>query len=764
MDDIFYHHRSLVKKNHKGFKSKHATKSSLKVKNKGKVEKPTSVSRKMHSISKKDRRNQAKQVLLNKRDRALETKKLFEGRRGVARVVAVVPLCEDVSAAEVVRALLASVDVEAAVPATGTVSVSIERYKQKVQFLVLPRDFVTILDAAQVADFVVFGLSAVQEVDEYGETALRAIIGQGVSTVSAVVQHLDEVAPAKMQAEVRKSLLSYVGHFFPTEEKVFAQNQRQDCLNAMRNLCQQFPRGVQWRDARPYLLADAVAADAESGCVVVRGTVRGRAFNPDRLVHLPGYGDFAVARVVVQDDDAGDMAVDAAVLEPGADADGMDELAPPPDEAEAEYAEPGLARGVRLDDHFYLSDDDDERAAKTLDEKHRIPRGMSTYQARWIIDENSDDEFAGSSDDGSDDAMSDVAPSAAPTAMDYQTEYDGQSEMFVDLPEEEEARQLKAYRERERDDAEFPDEVEIHPDVSAKERYARYRGLKSLRTSEWDVDEADVRTPAEWGRLSRFGNYRATRNRVFKEAAAPSAAGVGARVLIYVRAPPAVAAGFGARTVYPVYGLLRHEHKKVVLNVAVTPNTEYEDPIPSKDDLIMQVGPRRYNVNPLFAEAGKTPNNVYKLERFLHQGRASIATVIAPVSFGNTPVIFLKQKPDGLRLVGAGTVLDTDHSRVLAKRIIFTGYPYKIHKRVVTVRYMFFNHDDVAWFKAVPLFTKMGRTGYVKESIGTHGYFKCTFDGPLNAQDTIAMSLYKRVWPRVAAPWQGEPELADKAW
>ena len=67
---------------------------------------------------------------------------------------------------------------------------------------------------------------------------------------------------------------------------------------------------------------------------------------------------------------------------------------------------------------------------------------------------------------------------------------------------------------------------------------------------------------------------------------------------------------------------------------------------------------------------------------------------------------------------------------------------------------MFFNAEDVRWFKALQLWTKRGRSGYIKESLGTHGYFKATFDCKIDPQDAVAVSLYKRVWPRRGRNWR----------
>src|SRR5207247_6955333 len=99
-----------------------------------------------------------------------------------------------------------------------------------------------------------------------------------------------------------------------------------------------------------------------------------------------------------------------------------------------------------------------------------------------------------------------------------------QSEMFLDSSPEDEAQQLEDYRARRRteakDDLEFPDEIELHPTTLARERFARYRGLKSFRNSTWEIEEDKAHEPEDWRRLLQVANYKRSKNQNIRDALA----------------------------------------------------------------------------------------------------------------------------------------------------------------------------------------------------------------------------------------------------
>jgi pre-rRNA-processing protein TSR1 len=725
---------------------------------------------------------------------------VFAGRDGAPRIVAIIPLCEDGDAAAAVRLLGGSLDIETEVPEEGVLRTDIDRFKQKIQYVVLKRDLMACLDAGRVADFVIFIMSPEQEVDALGELIIRSVESQGLSTLLTVVQGMDKVEPAKRRPQVLSSLKSYITHFHPEQEKVHNLDSRQDCANLLRSLCTTTPKGVRWRDERSWMIVDEVQwPENEEGHIILTGVVRGKGLKADRLVQVGDWGDYQIEKITAAplavkkrkvEEMAVDMDVENVLETPTTEQDDLADLAPEEIMVEDDIdATMSVAtqdkRGVLLDDHHYFSDDETHLPAAPK----RLPKGTSAYQSAWYLGDN----FSDSGSDYEDfDEQGDVSMDTPALPQDgvegfaprepteaAPTEY-AKSEMFLDPnPEEEaEAEQLAAFRNRKvdeaADDREFPDEIELHPNVLARERLARYRGLKSLRTSHWEESEDRAHEPEEWRRLLQVPDYKSARSQVTREALVGGVP-AGTRVHIYLRnVPSSLKSSYNPSKPLNLFSLLRHEHKRSVLNFNITLNSEYPSPIKSKEEIIMHCGPRRFVINPLFSQGGNTPNDVHKFDRYLHPGASATATFVAPLTWGSVPTLFFKRNiPEDtmaeeesnalpLTLIGTGTSLPPSSSRVIAKRIILTGHPYKIHKKLVTVRYMFFNREDVEWFKALQLWTKRGRSGFVKESLGTHGYFKATFDGKINPQDSVGVSLYKRMWPRNARAWNPAFELVKE--
>ncbi|KAJ2820750.1 ribosome biogenesis protein tsr1, partial [Coemansia sp. 'formosensis'] len=604
-----------------------------------------------------------------------------------------------------------------------------------------------------------------------------------------------ETVAAKRQGDVKKSLQSFMSHFFPDADKVYSTEAPTEALAILRMITAQVPKGVKWREVRPYMLADSVefdpsAEDPEVGRLALTGYLRGANLSANRLVHIPNFGDYQIEEIfhvpVAAEAAKGDSIEedDEPVVLDRPDAELQDSLveANEPNTLNNEQTWPEDEEMNDWSVRMQEMEEKEERIAKGQ-RTITVPKGTSSYQASWIAatqgdDNESDDGSDASSDDdedmgsGSDMGSEDEedeeeyeemvvgADGKIVSNSDNEDDDDAGSDKDEGLPSaEEEAQQLKAYlKERERqnrDDTQFPDEVDTPMEISARERFARFRGLQSFRTSPWDPYE---NLPLDYARIFQFESFKRTQQRVLRMAA-DSAAKAGMRIRVVLRAVPAqVAATYNPSRPFVAFGLMQHEHQMSVVHFTVMRSEGYSEPVRSKDPLVAHFGFRRYNIQPLFSQhsqGGSNTNGVHKFERFLKPGVVSVGTIYAPIQFGTVPVSLYLPTPatgdmDGVipTLVGTGSSLEVNPSRILAKRIILTGAPYKIHKRSAVIRYMFFSPEDVIWFKPVQLHTKHGRTGHIFESLGTHGYMKCVFDGPIKQMDTICMNLYKRVYPK----------------
>lgn len=521
---------------------------------------------------------------------------------------------------------------------------------------------------------------------------------------------------------------------------------------------------------------------------ILTGFVRGQPLSPDHLVQIGEHGPFRIERLEdvslplplsrnQQESMQLDQATDrcSSVYYPTHLQENSGQQIPAMQDVLLESS-PGPLRlpslqiqskGVQLDDHHYFSDD----SAPDVRRAVKAPQGTSAYQAAWYLDDESAEEY---DDEGPEGAHRSLEAEPLEIEMDNDPELgsltaDDQSLTFEQLsmedPQlslEEEQAQLLSYRDSRKntaaEDREYPDEIELPASAKAREQLAKYRGLKNLRSSAWDHTADQEYQPEQWDGLWSTRDVRGSL-RMAAQTDQTNCVLPGRRVRIHLKdVPAATQEMLRSESALPLFTLLPGEHRQAACNIQINLSSDCPRPIKSKEELILQCGPRRLAIQPLFSEGGRTPNDVHKFKRFLHPGQTAVATFMGLFHHGPIPCLLFLRDPETskLQLIGTGTNLPPSSERVIAKRIVLTGHPYKIHKRLVTIRYMFFNPEDVMWFKALQLWTRRGRIGYIKESLGTHGYFKATFDGKLNPLDTVAISLYKRVWPRVARAWSSE--------
>ncbi|OWK14530.1 hypothetical protein Celaphus_00000847 [Cervus elaphus hippelaphus] len=755
-------------KAHKG--GRHRGRGSAQRDGKGRLA-PKTLSKKVRKdLSRVDQRHRASQLRKQKKEAVLADKRQLGSKDGPPHQVLVVPLHDRISLPEAFR-LLQDRD-------TGTVHLN-ERGSTHSFMLLCPRlkhrwfftsarpgDLHTVLDMAKVADTILFLLDPLEGWDSTGDYCLSCLFAQGLPTYTLAVQGISSLPPKK-QVDARRKLSKAVEKRFP-EDKLLLLDTQQEAGMLLRQLSNQKQRHLAFRDRRAYLFAhaaDFVPSEENDlmGTLKISGYVRGQALNVNSVLHIIGHGDFQMKqidapvdpfplnpRVIRSSKDSGtameicssdavaDMEEDPKVLmkaDPDRQASLQTEVIPDPMEGEQTWpTEEELSEA-----HDLLKE-----SSKVV---KKVPKGTSSYQAEWILDE--DGESGGEGDEYDDiehenfmEEESQDEGSEEEEEEECETMTIGESvrdDLYDEkVDEEAEEKMLEKYKQ-ERLEEMFPDEVDTPRDVAARFRFQKYRGLKSFRTSPWDPKE---NLPRDYARIFQFQNFINTRRRIFKEIEEEvEGAEVGWYVTLHVsEVPVSVVEHFKRGTPLIAFSLLPHEQKMSVLNMVVSRHPGNTEPVKAKEELIFHCGFRRFRASPLFSQ--HTAADKHKFQRFLTADTALVVTVYAPITFPPASVLLFKQNSNGMHsLIATGHLLSVDPDRMVIKRVVLSGHPFKIFTKTAVVRYMFFNREDVLWFKPVELRTKWGRRGHIKEPLGTHGHMKCSFDGKLKSQDTVLMNL-----------------------
>ncbi|XP_019366530.1 PREDICTED: pre-rRNA-processing protein TSR1 homolog [Gavialis gangeticus] len=725
-----------------------------------------------------------------RREAVLAEKRLLGGADGPPHLVAVVPLHEGVHGLDtlhLLRSNAANLVVSEAAGAQGF-ALLCPRLRQRWRFVLAPAgDFHAVLDLAKVADTLLFVLHPDDGWDGRGENCLSCLFAQGLPSCALAVQGMADLPPKK-QTEAKKKLSKATEKRFP-EAKLFPLNTEQESLLLLRHLAAQKQRHLAFRDRRAYLLAHAAefVPSQESdlvGTLKVSGFIRGQPLNVNSLVHIVGHGDFQMSQV--------DAPPDPLCLNPrvakhlerkGQDMEIQDEsgngavqmeedvkVLMKADPSRQELLQSEVVPDPMEGEQTWPTEEELKEAEESMKERRKtvkVPKGTSKYQAAWIVDDEEDgseeDEDGDSMEE--DDLMEEEAFQDGESSEEEEEPVEEECET-VTLPEsarddqydervEEDEQVLEKYRQ-ERTDEMFPDEVDTPRDMPARVRFQKYRGLKSFRTSPWDPKE---NLPRDYARIFQFQDFSRTRKHVFRqlEKEEINGAAVGWYVTLHISSVPvSVMESFRQGKPLVLFSLLPHEQKMSLLHFLVRRHPGNVEPVKAKEELIFHCGFRRFRASPLYSQ--HTSADKHKAERFLRPDTALVVTVYAPITFPPALVLLFKQRNNGMHdLLATGSLLTVDPDRLIIKRLVLSGHPFKIFSKTAVVRYMFFNREDVLWFKPVELRTKWGRRGHIKEPLGTHGHMKCHFDGQLKSQDTVLMNLYKRIFPK----WTYDPYVPE---
>ncbi|RAL50419.1 hypothetical protein DM860_016886 [Cuscuta australis] len=676
-------------------------------------------------------------------------------------------------------------------------AVASSEFKLRATVLKAPHgDLLACMEMAKVADLIAFVASASASseedcpyIDRFGYHCLSVFRAIGLPSTAVLIRDLP--SELKRKQDLKKSCISSLSSEFPEGCKFYSADTREELHKFMWLFKEQRLTSPHWRNQRPYVMAQKVDFVADESTtdkctLLLTGYVRARGLSINQLVHVSGIGDFQFSKIELLKDPCclnlrkGDDLMESDDI---TDTQVVCFLTPDPlkqDPLIVENVPDPLAGEQTWPTEAEMAEAERDHKEKKKKPK-TLPHGTSGYQAAWIV--NDSDSEHSETEEGDDGMVLDNGEDVLPNQREKDDFAVDEDQTSISMNSDEETDTESVFMETEKltteqieddikkikaahaEDKEFPDEVDTPLDVPARKRFAKYRGLKSFRTSSWDPKES---LPPEYARIFAFDNFNRTQKHVLAKAQdmernnATECIVAGSYVRLHISCVPIAAANKLCMLVktMPVItcGLLQHESKISVLHFSVKKHDSYTAPIKSKEELLFHVGFRQFVARPIFSSDNITSDK-HKMERFLHAGRFSIASVYAPISFPPLPLIAMKTNGEATSpaVAAIGSLRCIDPDRIILKKIILTGYPLRVSKMKASIRYMFHTPEDVRWFKPVEVWTKLGRRGRVKEPLGTHGAMKCVFNGVLQQHDTVCMSLFKRAypsWPKNCYPLQ----------
>ncbi|KAA6363303.1 MAG: hypothetical protein EZS28_041170, partial [Streblomastix strix] len=176
------------------------------------------------------------------------------------------------------------------------------------------------------------------------------------------------------------------------------------------------------------------------------------------------------------------------------------------------------------DDEEKEEDDENEQKNNQNKESNISDGIMKDNKGEMLMDVESDKIDGKTDQNDIDDTFGELPDiSGALNALQFQQEEDAKNKVneetqsVVDVLLEEEKRNKEDRKKMigfVRGEKEFPDEVDVPLDTSARERFSKYRGMRSFQSSPWDTKE---NLPPEYSRIFAFASSGQTARASLKE-------------------------------------------------------------------------------------------------------------------------------------------------------------------------------------------------------------------------------------------------------
>lgn len=205
---------------------------------------------------------------------------------------------------------------------------------------------------------------------------------------------------------------------------------------------------------------------------------------------------------------------------------------------------------------------------------------------------------------------------------------------------------------------------------------------------------------------------------------------------------------------YPVVlgGLQPGEQNVGYVKVLLKKHRWYNRILKTKDPMIISMGWRRFQTIAVFSK--QEDNFRHRMLKYTPEHVACMAHFWGPITRASTGFLALlsaglAEVEPGFRIVATGSVVDTNQSTVVTKKLKLTGTPMKIYKKTAFINGMFNSTLEVAKFEGAKIKTVSGIRGQIKKPLTKpEGAFRATFEDKIRLSDIV----FCRTWYQVEVP------------